>query len=67
MPPEAESCRHIGAVTERYEGAAQDVRMEPVDGLWGQLISLDFWPQVILYNLYLNIILILTVNKFTSA
>ena len=45
VPPEAESCRHIGAVTERYERAAQDVRMEAVDGLGGQFNSLAFWAS----------------------
>ena len=42
VPPEAESCRHIGAVAQRYERAAQDVRMEAVNCLEIKFNSLSF-------------------------
>ena len=46
VPPEAESCRHIGAVAKRYERAAQDVRMEAVDSLGRQFNSLAFFVLI---------------------
>ena len=39
VPPEPKACRRIGAVAERDERPAQDVRMETVNGLGGQFIN----------------------------